>query len=662
MQPTPYQSAVLACQDRLILIDANAGSTKTTTLALKAAQEVRKGINPGRILGITYTTPAIKAFEQRLRAVGAPSAGRIRVRSFNDLCARRLGLIEGKVPYYQEANSTVYRMVGAAIAHARHCAEEGGFASDFGIEGDGTRAIPDLLMAFRRLKGTMALHHLGNENRLTPQAAADVCGEDYTQLAVLQSYERLRLGLIEFRPGELKERARHGITSPLFRYEDDPCHDMAVQLRANDPIFDWDDHPLRLNLQLILLDEGHDMNEAMFTVLQQLIHFNQGAQVLGVIDKDQVLHTRSGADAAFMTEEFRRWIGVPTTFQLPECRRCGPSVTGLLAIHANKPYESAPKLATDRRIERIGESKTLAGRIGVEHNKMVMLHGNSDGRLAVLLRHPGAFVDLEFALGDTGTAYRTHGFEPYFRRPEIQVLRSLVAWATSNIFTLVNTDTGGCFTALAEFMGFNDDSGADSSKISFEGLQYALGPDPSSFASCQHSPARIDQSEPHFLPQLRRFVGALTSGAVPADLPKLFENLGFEAMCRRALVFDETVKGAMHSARQFMAAAARFETFENWLKIIADNEAENVAKDKQSVVSLYSIPASKGLEFDHVMLLNVDAGDFDGPDQEERNLFYVAASRAKSQLTITYKNEPSSYLMKAAGHPANWMLGASSTQ
>ena len=661
MQPTKYQASVLMCQDRLILIDANAGSTKTTTLALKAAQEVRQGLDPGRILCITYTTPAIEAFEQRLRAVGAPFAKRIHVHSFNKLCIRRLELIEGKVPYYPQANSTVYRMVGAAIGNARQRAEDASFASDFSVAGDGTRAIPDFLLAFRRLKGTMALQRLGNENRLTPQAAADICGEDYTQLAVLQAYERLRLGLDEFRPGELKERARDGITSPLFRYEDDPCYDMAVQLRADDPIFGWEDHPLRLNLQLILLDEGHDMNEAMFTVLRQLIQLNEAAQVLGVADKDQVLHTRSGADARFMADEFRRWIGEPKVFRLPECQRCGPSVTALLAIHADKPYESAPGCETDRRIERISDASTLAGRIGFEHRKMAERHGKSDGRLAVLLRHPGACVDLEFALGDTGTAYRTHGFEPYFRRPEIQVLRSLIAWATANIATLEHTDAGGCITALAEFTGFNDDMGTDTSQVSFHGLQqYALGPDPAGFASGQRHPARLEHSEPRILPGLRRFVGALSAGAAPADLQALFADLGFEAMCRRALVFDETVKEAMHSARQFMASAASFATFDDWLKIIADNEAENAKKDNQSVVNLYSIPASKGLEFDDVIIPNVDAQDFDGPHQEERNLFYVAVSRAKSRLMITYSREPSSYLMKAAGDPANWTLGASS--
>ena len=657
MRATPYQDAVLSCQDRLILIKANAGSTKTTTLALKAAQEVRHGLNPSRILGVTYTTPAIEAFEKRLRAVGAPSADRIRVRSFGQLCLRRLEQIEGSVPYYPEANSTVYRTVGKAIANARERAQKAGFAGKFAIAGDGTRAVPDLLQAFRRLKGTMALQRLGQGNRLTPQAAMDICGEDYTQLAVLQAYERLRFGLDELRPGDLKERARSGTTSPLYRCEDDPYYDMAVQLRSDDPMFVWEDHPLRLNVKLILLDEGHDMNEAMFVVLQQLIELNEGVQVLGVIDQDQVLHTHSGADARFMTEEFRRWIGEPTEFLLPQCQRCGPSVTALLAIHADKPYESAPGRNTDRRIERISDASTLAGRINFEHNEMARRYGRSDGHLAVLLRHPGRCVDLEFALHDTGTAYRTHGFEPYFRRPEIQVLRSLIAWATSNFATLQNTDTGACTTALAEFTGFNDDNESKTSDVNFVGLQqFTLGPDPAGFASGERAAARIEHSEPRFLGALRRFVGALGTGAIPADVQALFEELGFEDMCRRALVFDETVKDAMRSARQFVASAARYATFDDWLKTIAHNEAENARKGNQSVVNLYAIPASKGLEFDHVMIPYVNAGDFDGPHVEERNLFYVAVSRARSKLTIMYSRDPSSYLVKAGGDPADWML------
>ena len=73
----------------------------------------------------------------------------------------------------------------------------------------------------------------------------------------------------------------------------------------------------------------------------------------------------------------------------------------------------------------------------------------------------------------------------------------------------------------------------------------------------------------------------------------------------------------------------------------------------RQAVRFYTIAAAKGLEFDHVIVPGVSAGVFDGGQQEERNLFYVAASRARKRLTLTYEQRPSRYL-EAFGRVADW--------
>jgi DNA helicase-2/ATP-dependent DNA helicase PcrA len=72
--------------------------------------------------------------------------------------------------------------------------------------------------------------------------------------------------------------------------------------------------------------------------------------------------------------------------------------------------------------------------------------------------------------------------------------------------------------------------------------------------------------------------------------------------------------------------------------------ASHQARGSLPTIRMYSIPAAKGLEFDHVIIPDVSAGVFDGNNQEERNLFYVAASRARKELTMTYQARPSSFL------------------
>jgi DNA helicase-2/ATP-dependent DNA helicase PcrA len=69
------------------------------------------------------------------------------------------------------------------------------------------------------------------------------------------------------------------------------------------------------------------------------------------------------------------------------------------------------------------------------------------------------------------------------------------------------------------------------------------------------------------------------------------------------------------------------------------------AKENPSRVKLMTIHAAKGLEFDHIFICGLeqglfpsDIGDTDNTrdDEEERRLMYVALTRAKKQLFLSY--------------------------
>jgi DNA helicase-2/ATP-dependent DNA helicase PcrA len=55
---------------------------------------------------------------------------------------------------------------------------------------------------------------------------------------------------------------------------------------------------------------------------------------------------------------------------------------------------------------------------------------------------------------------------------------------------------------------------------------------------------------------------------------------------------------------------------------------------------LTTIDAAKGLEFDHVIIPDVNAREFDGASGDERNLFSVAASRARYMLRFPTGKAP----------------------
>ncbi|MBI2751446.1 MAG: ATP-dependent helicase [Burkholderiales bacterium] len=63
-------------------------------------------------------------------------------------------------------------------------------------------------------------------------------------------------------------------------------------------------------------------------------------------------------------------------------------------------------------------------------------------------------------------------------------------------------------------------------------------------------------------------------------------------------------------------------------------------------IRLSTIEDAKGLEFRHVFIPDCNSQSFDGTSQDERNLFYVAASRARDNLVISYKKGASSTYLK----------------
>ena len=65
--PTDEQVAVQMSAERTLIIEANAGAAKTTTLALRMAQAWTTGMPPERCLALTYTDTACQALQAALR-------------------------------------------------------------------------------------------------------------------------------------------------------------------------------------------------------------------------------------------------------------------------------------------------------------------------------------------------------------------------------------------------------------------------------------------------------------------------------------------------------------------------------------------------------------------------------------------------------------------
>ena len=82
------------------------------------------------------------------------------------------------------------------------------------------------------------------------------------------------------------------------------------------------------------------------------------------------------------------------------------------------------------------------------------------------------------------------------------------------------------------------------------------------------------------------------------------------------------------------------------MQLAALTAGEPQQMSKQSKIPIITVHQAKGSEFDHVFLAGMNQGIFpsfmslrEGNEDEEKRLFYVAITRPKQELVITYTNE-----------------------
>ena len=70
--PTAEQLAIQISPARMAIVEANAGASKTTVLALRMAEAWTRNTHPDNILALTYTEAASTALKAALRKIGVP--------------------------------------------------------------------------------------------------------------------------------------------------------------------------------------------------------------------------------------------------------------------------------------------------------------------------------------------------------------------------------------------------------------------------------------------------------------------------------------------------------------------------------------------------------------------------------------------------------------
>lgn len=636
LNPTAEQRAIQLERHRHLIVEANAGAAKTTTLALRLAQALARGANPDHIQALTYTEAAVASLHQALERIGlpAPLRKRLRIQTFDQFCAERLATVEGPGVTRHTTPEQLKPHVLQAIDRVLSNQDER-HRDEFTLEGSGEGSIEGLLASFARLKGTLQLTLEAADRTLTPALASEL-GHDYLTLRVFWAYEHIRRGGHPDRPA--------------FRAPDDATYDLARLLLSEDALLE-DEHPAALGLHLVLLDEMHDTNRAMFTVLQQVLRQNPAA-FIGFGDRDQVIHATAGANAGFMGELFEREVAPAQRLPLTASYRFGTALAQHAGRLASKPYLSQSTHGTAVHVVRCESAKEGHWHIAQSIRESLAARMPASDT-AILLRQPHQSVELENHLLDQGLDYRTAGFAPYLLRPEVLFVRGLIAHARDDFSAIEDEDTRvRILQALLLFSGsFVEGDGTDPDRQRQTEQQAIKDVARQPGLATHFVQNQVLRNAPlHIRHLIEDALDVIDANATDTLMRRFVQALAPQRLAARVLVRAEDIEQVAANIRGLVQSAATFDNVESFFRAMNDREVRQKSMRDKHCVLLSSIEAAKGLEFEHVILPGLNKGEFavGGNTTDNRNLLYVGMTRARSRLTVLYDGaRPSKYLHDA---------------
>lgn len=619
--PTAEQTAIQLAQNKVVLVDANAGAAKTTTLALRIGEALARGLAPEQILALTFTPEARDVLRRRLLEIGVARATveRVAVLSFEDFSAWMLDLTDGdNVRQCREVRALKnYALQAMDYVSERYAGRVDGLEIH-----THSLALSQFLDVQLNLKATMALD--ADVEFMGQEEAAELLGVPLTDYLTTLEYERMRLD---------------GGAGAVFRGPFDATYDLACNLHGGGRLSEQFP-PYRL----VLCDELHDLNEAAFRILDALIDLPQ-CYFVGAGDKDQVIHAKLGASDEYLKRRFAERHPKLQRYPLTQTWRHGPHLAYAMAEFKQKQVESSLALRTELRQAHYASAAECAQRVVAAVREWKADGYDIDG-CAILIRDRHQSMEIENALIEADIDYRTPPMAGYLQRDEILFLRGLLAIALRD-FAAVKSEQ--VRTAIVDAMvAFSEMKFSAHSMDNFK-QQILKSPDLLGELFLIEDERR-DGVEPSYRDVAseatkRAVIGALAwlsavDPAAPAAavLTELCERVQLAATARRIFVraYDAGVINKSIGSLLAAAAASGQSLREFWNAVNAREAFVRRKRDRKSVL-IECAANAKGKEFEHVILPFLQDGEFPHPLQprrEEENLFYVAATRARARLTL----------------------------
>lgn len=606
-----------------VMVIAGAGSGKTRVLTYRIAYLLHNNVDPFRILALTFTNKAAREMKERIaHLVGASRAKSLWMGTFHSVFAKIL----------------------------RFEADNLGFPSNFTIyDTDDSKRLIKTIVKEQQLddKAYNASYVL---NRISNAKNNLISAIDYNEDAEIQHYDiqsrKPKTGLIYSLYQQRLQRA----AAMDF---DDLLFNTNVLLRDFPDVL----YKYQQKFEYILVDEYQDTNFSQYLIVKKLAANNENLCVVG--DDAQSIYAFRGANIQNILN-FKKDYPDNKVFKLEQNYRSTQNIVNAAnSIILNNKDQIPKKVWTEnaegekiriiRAINDMEEAAWVANNIfETKMNQQV-----SPRDFAILYRTNMQSRAMEEALRKINIPYRIFGGVSFYQRKEIKDMlayfRLVINHHDEDAFLrIVNFPTRGIGkTSIEKLIVAANDNQVPLMEVAAQPQQYQI-PIGSAVQRRLQDFVTMIKSLSTQLQQYNAFEMGKKIAISAGVLKHYHEDESPESVNRK-----ENIEELLNGLKEFSELPSDVEgesqvrtldIFMQDISLMTDADQQSKDPADMDVVSLMTIHAAKGLEFPYIYMVGVEENLF--PSQmslssrsdleEERRLFYVAITRAMSQLTISY--------------------------
>lgn len=401
----------------------------------------------------------------------------------------------------------------------------------------------------------------------------------------------------------------------------------------------------------IMIDEYQDTNQLQFSIIQALTSTHQNICVVG--DDDQAIYAFRGADISNILNFEKQYPGCKV-IKLEENYRSTYPILNLanevIKLNTQRKDKTMRTSLQEGHLPQLwasGDSDHEAA-IVVEEIIKLQSHGVALSDIAILYRSNTQVPPVEDQLRISQVPYNIIGGQKFYEKKEI---KDLIAY-----LTLIQNSRDEL--ALRRILNVPN-RGIGSATLN-KNLQLAE-------EQKRHLFQVLADEQEHegvmkFVELIKNYQRIFHEKSLVEAINQLVEEIHYYDFIDKSYDSAKLAHRKREDVKNFILTADRFQdryhedaTLKNFVErlLLADSQdRQNSSEDaKLNEVTLMTLHASKGLEFDHVFLIGMEEEllphkktIIDNSDiNEERRLCYVGITRARRKLIMTYAKERKIY-------------------